>query len=174
MNKLIIALMATAFAGSVSAADTVKIETKSEVTVPAGVSVTAEKPAAAPKAAHKHDSKKAAAKKAAEKKAAAKKAAAKKSADASAPAKSAPVADSSGKGESIYKQSCAVCHAGGVAGAPKLADKGAWAPRIDQGMEAMYASGIKGKGAMPAKGGNPALSDADVKVAVDYMVSQSR
>ena len=93
---------------------------------------------------------------------------------ASAPAKPAPVADSSGKGESIYKQSCAVCHAAGVAGAPKLADKAAWAPRIAQGMEAMYASGIKGKGAMPAKGGNPSLTDADVKVAVDYMVSQAR
>ena len=95
-------------------------------------------------------------------------------ASAPAPAKPAPVADSSGKGESIYKQSCAVCHAAGVAGAPKLSDKTAWAPRIAKGMEAMYASGIKGKGAMPAKGGNPSLTDADVKAAVDYMVSQAR
>ena len=93
---------------------------------------------------------------------------------ATAPAKPMPVADSSGKGESIYKQSCAVCHAAGVAGAPKLTDKAAWAPRIAKGMEAMYASSIKGKGAMPAKGGNPSLADADVKAAVDYMVSQAK
>ena len=93
---------------------------------------------------------------------------------ATAPAKPMPVADTSGKGESIYKQSCAVCHAAGVAGAPKLTDKAAWAPRIAKGMEAMYASSIKGKGAMPAKGGNPSLADADVKAAVDYMVSQAK
>lgn len=95
-------------------------------------------------------------------------------ASAPAPTKPAPVADNSGKGESIYKQSCAVCHAAGVAGAPKLTDKAAWAPRIAQGTATLYASGIKGKGAMPAKGGNPALSEADVKAAVDYMVSQAR
>ena len=95
-------------------------------------------------------------------------------ASAPAPAKPATVADNSGKGESIYKQSCAVCHTAGVAGAPKLTDKANWAPRIAQGTAALYASGIKGKGAMPAKGGNPALSEADVKAAVDYMVSQAR
>lgn len=95
-------------------------------------------------------------------------------ASAPAPAQPAPVADSSGKGESIYKQSCAVCHAAGVAGAPKLTDKAAWAPRIAQGMETIYASSIKGKGAMPAKGGNPSLTEADVKAAADYMVSQTR
>lgn len=93
---------------------------------------------------------------------------------ATAPAKPMPVADTSGKGESIYKQSCAVCHAAGVAGAPKLTDKAAWAPRIAKGTEALYASSIKGKGAMPAKGGNPSLADADVKAAVDYMVSQAK
>lgn len=65
MNKLIIALMATAFAGSVIAADAVKVETKSEVTPAASVSVKTEKPAAAPKKARKHNAKKAAAKKAA-------------------------------------------------------------------------------------------------------------
>lgn len=86
----------------------------------------------------------------------------------------APAADMSGKGEATYKQSCAVCHAAGVAGAPKLTDKAAWAPRIASGKEALYASGLKGKGTMPAKGGNPSLSDADVKAAVDYMVSQAK
>ena len=67
-----------------------------------------------------------------------------------------------------------MCHAAGVAGAPKLTDKAAWAPRIAQGKDALYSSSLKGKGAMPAKGGNPSLSDADVKAAVDYMVGQTK
>lgn len=82
------------------------------------------------------------------------------------------MADSRGKGEALYKQSCAVCHAAGVAGAPKLTDKAAWGPRIAKGTATLYASALKGKGAMPAKGGNPSLADADVKTAVDYIVAQ--
>ena len=62
----------------------------------------------------------------------------------------------------------------GAAGAPKLGDNAAWAPRIKAGSEALYDSAIKGKNAMPPKGGNASLSDADVKAAVDYMVSQSK
>lgn len=67
-----------------------------------------------------------------------------------------------------------MCHAAGVAGAPKLTDKAAWATRIAQGKDTLYTSSLKGKGAMPAKGGNPSLSDADVKAAVDYMVGQTK
>jgi cytochrome c5 len=63
-----------------------------------------------------------------------------------------------------------VCHAAGVAGAPKAGDKAQWAPRLKAGMSALYASSIKGKNAMPPKGGNLALTDADVNAAVDYMV----
>ena len=66
-----------------------------------------------------------------------------------------------------------VCHAAGVAGAPKLGDKAAWAPRIAQGMPAMVQSAIKGKGAMPPKGGSSA-SDADLRAAVEYMVGASK
>ena len=106
--------------------------------------------------------------------ASAKAAAATPAAPAPAKAAPAPAVDTSGKGEATYKQSCAVCHAAGVAGAPKLTDKTAWAPRIAQGKDALYNSSLKGKGAMPAKGGNPSLSDADVKAAVDYMVSQAK
>lgn len=106
--------------------------------------------------------------------ASAKAAAATPAAPAPAKAAPAPAVDTSGKGEATYKQSCAVCHAAGVAGAPKLTDKAAWAPRIAQGKDALYNSSLKGKGAMPAKGGNPSLSDADVKAAVDYMVSQTK
>jgi len=77
-------------------------------------------------------------------------------------------------GEKTYNQACVACHASGAAGAPKLGDKAAWAPRLKTGMEALYAAALKGKGAMPAKGGQAALSDADVKAAVDYMAARSR
>jgi len=95
-------------------------------------------------------------------------------APAPAPAAAAPAAPSEAKGEATYKQACAACHAMGVAGAPKFGDKGLWAPRIKTGMDSLYASSIKGKGAMPPKGGNVALADADVKAAVDYMVSAAK
>lgn len=75
------------------------------------------------------------------------------------------------KGKAIFDQVCTACHSTGVAGAPKAGDKGAWAPRLGAGMDHLYTSALKGKGAMPPKGGNPALPDADVEAAVDYMVS---
>ena len=81
-----------------------------------------------------------------------------------------PAAAVSGTGEALYKQACMACHAAGVAGAPKLGDKAAWGPRLKTGIDALYASVIKGKGAMPPKGGS-AASDADIHAAVDYMVS---
>jgi cytochrome c5 len=93
---------------------------------------------------------------------------------AAATVAAAPAAPAEAKGESTYKQACAACHAMGVAGAPKFGDKALWAPRIKAGMDALYASVIKGKGAMPPKGGNVTLADADVKAAVDYMVSAGK
>ena len=70
----------------------------------------------------------------------------------------------------LYSQTCAVCHASGVANAPKLGDKAAWAARLGAGVDGLTASVIKGKGAMPPKGGS-AANDADIKTAVAYMVS---
>jgi cytochrome c oxidase subunit 2 len=75
-------------------------------------------------------------------------------------------------GKAIYEQSCQVCHAQGVAGAPRTGDKAAWGPRIAQGLAMMHEHAIKGIRAMPPKGGNSALSDAQVSAAVDYMVAQ--
>ena len=75
-------------------------------------------------------------------------------------------------GEGVYKAGCIACHATGVAGAPKLGDKGLWGPRIAKGKPTLYDHALKGFNAMPAKGGNTALSDADVKAAVDYLVAQ--
>ena len=90
---------------------------------------------------------------------------------APAPGAAAPAGDS-GKGKSVYDSACTACHTAGVAGAPKAGDKAAWAPRIKTGTAALYNSALKGKNAMPPKGGNLSLSDADVKAAVDYMVGQ--
>lgn len=77
-------------------------------------------------------------------------------------------------GEATYNSRCAACHVSGVANAPKLGDKEAWAPRIATGEEAMMATVMKGKGAMPPKGACGDCSDEDLKAAVDYMVSQSQ
>jgi cytochrome c5 len=73
-------------------------------------------------------------------------------------------------GKSIYDVTCVACHGTGAAGAPKAGDKAAWAPRMKTGMESLYSNALKGKNAMPPKGGNLALADAEVKAAVDYMV----
>lgn len=88
---------------------------------------------------------------------------------AAAPAPVAGATVAAGAGEALYKQACAVCHVAGVAGAPKFADKAAWAPRLALGLDGLTASVIKGKGAMPPKGGS-AASDADIKAAVQYML----
>lgn len=88
----------------------------------------------------------------------------------------APVAaaDGADRIKTIYTASCAACHTSGAAGAPKLGDKSTWASRIKSGTDTLYNSALKGKNAMPAKGGNASLSDADVKAVVDYMVSQAK
>jgi len=80
-------------------------------------------------------------------------------------------------GKKIYNGMCVACHGAGIAGAPRVGDKGAWAERIDKGASTLYANAINGvqgsSGVMPAKGGNPALSDDEIKAVVDYMVAQS-
>lgn len=86
----------------------------------------------------------------------------------------APAAASkAGAGEALYKQTCVACHATSVAGSPKFGDKAAWAPRIKTGIDALTASVIKGKGAMPPKGGSGA-ADADIRAAVEFMVSAAK
>ena len=77
--------------------------------------------------------------------------------------------DAAGAVPALYTQICQTCHAAGVAGAPKIGDKAAWAPRLAQGVDGLTASVIKGKGAMPPKGGSTG-TDADIKAVVAYMV----
>lgn len=82
-------------------------------------------------------------------------------------------ADASQAGKALYTQVCQACHAAGVLNAPKFGDKDAWAPRLKEPMDTVYNYALHGKGAMPPKGGSNA-SDADVKAAVDYMVSAAK
>lgn len=98
-------------------------------------------------------------------------------ADASAKAVASQVAyGGTTDGKAIFGNLCHSCHEAGVAGAPMLSDKAAWAPRVAQGLDTLVKHAIEGyngkAGVMPAKGGNPALSDAQVKATVEWMVAQ--
>ncbi len=77
-------------------------------------------------------------------------------------------------GEALYASSgCVACHDSGVAGAPAIGDSEAWAARLEKGTDELYASAINGIGAMPAKGGNPNLSDEEVMAVVDYLMAEA-
>lgn len=96
-----------------------------------------------------------------------------------APEAAAPAAAVAGvDGKKVYGNVCSMCHAAGVAGAPKPGDKADWGPRIAQGTDVLYKHALEGftgaKGMMPARGGNATLSDDEVKAAVDHMVSLSK
>jgi len=87
----------------------------------------------------------------------------------------APAAGGAPKdGVTVYNSVCGACHNTGAAGAPKLDDKAAWAPRLATGKDTLYKNAIGGKNAMPAKGGAASLSDAEIKGAVDYMISKAK
>jgi cytochrome c5 len=76
-------------------------------------------------------------------------------------------------GEDIVKAACAACHQAGAAGAPKIGDKAAWAPRLKAGLAGMLAIATKGKGAMPPRGGDASLSDLELSRAIVFMANQS-
>ena len=79
-------------------------------------------------------------------------------------------------GKTIFGNLCQTCHTNAVTGAPVITDKGEWAPRVAQGLDTLVKHATEGftgkKGVMPARGGNPSLSDAQVKATVEWMVSQ--
>lgn len=77
------------------------------------------------------------------------------------------------KGKQVYQTICALCHAAGVAGAPKPGDMAAWGPRVAQGYATLYNHALNGIRGMPAKGGSPGLSEADLANAVGYMFTES-
>ena len=94
-----------------------------------------------------------------------------------APPAAEPVADNA-LGKSTFNKVCSICHAAGVAGAPKPGDKADWGPRIAQGKDVLYKHALEGftgaKGQMPARGASTTLKDEEVKAAVDYMADQSK
>ena len=75
--------------------------------------------------------------------------------------------------DKIIKANCAMCHAGGLMGAPKIGDVALWAPRIAQGKDMLINNAIKGIRMMPAKGGNSRLTDEEVAAAVISMANAS-
>lgn len=88
-----------------------------------------------------------------------------------AAAETGPHVDKSG--EEVYKAVCTMCHAAGMMNAPKFGDKGQWDPRVAQGYDKLVSNAINGIRAMPAKGGNAALTDGEVAGAVKYMANAS-
>ena len=87
-----------------------------------------------------------------------------------------PDSGSGASGKEIYEGACFVCHMAGISGSPKLGDKAAWEPRIAKGMDVLMQSVINGipGTAMPPRGTCAACSDADLKAAVEYMVSEAQ
>jgi cytochrome c5 len=77
-------------------------------------------------------------------------------------------------GETVYTSNCMACHATGAAGAPKLGDAAAWAPRIAAGMATLMKNAINGLNAMPPKGLCMTCSDAELTAAVEYIVANSK
>jgi cytochrome c5 len=72
-------------------------------------------------------------------------------------------------GQMVYESICATCHATGLSGAPKFAEAGSWAPHLAKGFDILVKHAIEGFNAMPAKGGDPSLTDEEVARAVAYM-----
>ena len=86
----------------------------------------------------------------------------------------APVTEHVAKsGAEVVKGVCAMCHAAGLMNAPKIGDNAQWAPRIAQGYETLVSHAVNGIRTMPAKGGNPDLSDAEIAAAVAEMANQA-
>jgi len=93
---------------------------------------------------------------------------------AAAPAPAAATSSAGRSGEEVYNAQCAMCHATGAAGAPKLGSAADWGPRAANGMSALMNSAINGKGGMPARGLCGTCSDGELEAAVKYMVNNSK
>jgi cytochrome c5 len=76
-------------------------------------------------------------------------------------------------GKAVYDQSCAACHTTGAAGAPKIGVKEEWESRYAQGLDTLVDHAVKGIRAMPAKGGNPALTEANIRDSIIYLLDET-
>lgn len=77
-------------------------------------------------------------------------------------------------GQQVYEKTCFVCHNTGVSGAPKLGDQKTWTALAEEGVDELTHVAINGEGAMPPRGGNPDLSDDEIRAAVTYMVGKGK
>ena len=100
------------------------------------------------------------------------------SADETTSVEVAAAASAAVDGQQVYNAGCVACHGAGIAGAPRVGDTDAWTDRIAAGLDTLVAHAIDGfqgsQGMMPAKGGNPSLSDEEVRAVVEYMVAESQ
>ncbi len=89
---------------------------------------------------------------------------------------SLPLAATVGVGgpKDIYENNCKMCHQTGVAGAPKLGDSKAWAPRISLGLDALVQAAWTGIRAMPPKGNCLKCTHEDIKATVEYMIDAAK
>lgn len=76
-------------------------------------------------------------------------------------------------GQAVYESACKVCHEAGQANAPKLGDRARWKPLIKEGLRELTRDAIRGKGAMPPRGGRPELTDTEIARAVAYMANKA-
>ncbi len=83
------------------------------------------------------------------------------------------ILDTKYSGKDLYDKRCQECHAAGKEGAPKTGDASAWGPRLAKGMDALTESAVRGHNAMPARGGLATISDAEIRLAIDYMISKT-
>ncbi|MCC8998730.1 MAG: c-type cytochrome [Candidatus Contendobacter sp.] len=76
-------------------------------------------------------------------------------------------------GQEVYNKVCAACHAVGVLNAPKVGAKDQWEPRVAQGLDTLVTHAVTGIRAMPAKGGNPALTEDNIRESIVYMLGET-
>ena len=76
-------------------------------------------------------------------------------------------------GQEVFNKVCMACHATGAAGAPKVGAKDQWEPRFAQGLDTLVNHAVNGIRGMPAKGGNPSLTEANLKEAIVYMLGET-
>ena len=75
--------------------------------------------------------------------------------------------------EDTYRRFCFSCHYAGAAGAPRLGDEEAWAPRVAQGWATLMEHTYTGLAGMPARGLCRQCSDEELEAVVGWMLAQS-
>lgn len=76
-------------------------------------------------------------------------------------------------GQEVYNKVCAACHVAGTLGAPKTGAKDQWEPRVAQGLDTLVTHAVNGIRAMPAKGGDPSLTEANIRDSIVYMLGET-